>query len=129
MLLGVGFAGNVMFAMSMITDAIELDSICTGMNREGMYTAAFSFIEKSAGAMGPALVGAALSFAGFDSSAEVNVDNYEAVRQATLFGVAYIPAFFALVSVGILSFYKLDEKALAAARAEKALRDAEEAEA
>ena len=79
--------------------------------------------------MGPALVGAALSFAGFDSSAEVNVDNYEAVRQATLFGVAYIPAFFALVSVGILSFYKLDEKALAAARAEKALRDAEEAEA
>ncbi|RPG17724.1 MFS transporter [Ponticaulis sp.] len=129
MILGVGFAGNVMFAMSMITDAIELDSIRTGMNREGMYTAAFSFIEKSAGAMGPALVGAALSFAGFDSSAEVNIDNYEAVRQATLFGVAYIPAFFALVSVGILSFYKLDEKALAEARAEKALRDAAEAEA
>ncbi|MAI89120.1 MFS transporter [Ponticaulis sp.] len=129
MILGVGFAGNVMFAMSMITDAIELDSIRTGMNREGMYTAAFSFIEKSAGAMGPALVGIALSYAGFDKSADVGVDNYEAVRQATLFGVAYIPAFFALVSVGILSFYKLDEKALAEARAEKALRDAAEAEA
>ena len=129
MILGVGFAGNVMFAMSMITDAIELDNIRTGLNREGMYTAAFSFIEKSAGAMGPALVGAALSFAGFDKSAEINADNYEAVRQATLFGVAYIPAFFAIVSVCILSIYKLDEKALEAARAEKAARDAEEAEA
>ena len=129
MILGVGFAGNVMFAMSMITDAIELDNIRTGLNREGMYTAAFSFNEKSAGAMGPALVGAALSFAGFDKSAEINADNYEAVRQATLFGVAYIPAFFAIVSVCILSIYKLDEKALEAARAEKAARDAEEAEA
>lgn len=115
-ILGVGFAGNVMFAMSMITDAIELDKIKTGMNREGMYTAAFSFVEKSAGAMGPALVGAALSFAGFDSSADVNAGNYDAVRQATLFGVAYIPATFALLSVFILSFYRLDEKTLADAR-------------
>ncbi len=119
-ILGVGFAGNVMFAMSMITDAIELDSIKTGMNREGMYTAAFSFVEKSAGALGPAMVGAALSVAGFDKSADVNADNYEAVRQATLFGVAYIPSFFAILSVFILSFYKLDEKTLAAARANSA---------
>ena len=116
-ILGVGFAGNVMFAMSMITDAMELDSLKTGMNREGMYTAAFSFVEKSAGALGPALVGAALSVAGFDKSADVNADNYESVRQATLAGVAYIPSFFALLSVFILSFYKLDEKTLEAARA------------
>ena len=122
-ILGVGFAGNVMFAMSMITDAMELDTIKTGMNREGMYTAAFSFVEKSAGALGPAMVGAALSVAGFDSSADVNADNYEAVRQATLAGVAYIPSFFALLSVGILCFYKLDEKTLAEARA-KAAADA-----
>lgn len=116
-ILGVGFAGNVLFAMSMITDAIEMDSLRTGMRREGMYTAVFSFVEKFSGAIGPTLVGIALSAAGFNAKAQVSAANYESVRGATLLGVAYIPAFFAVVSVVILCFYRLDQRELQQARA------------
>jgi GPH family glycoside/pentoside/hexuronide:cation symporter len=121
-ILGVGFAGNVLFAMSMLTDAMELDSHVTGVRREGMYTALYSFVEKAAGALGPSMVGFALSLAGFSKNAKVNEANYEAVRHASLLGVAYVPAAFALVSVALLAFYKLDQKALAVARASSAAR-------
>jgi GPH family glycoside/pentoside/hexuronide:cation symporter len=123
-ILGVGFAGNVLFAMSMITDAIEMDSLKTGMRREGMYTAVFSFVEKFSGAIGPTLVGIALSMAGFNAKAQVSAANYESVRNATLLGVAYIPAFFAILSVVILCFYRLDQKDLQQARSDRDASDA-----
>jgi GPH family glycoside/pentoside/hexuronide:cation symporter len=123
-ILGVGFAGNVLFAMSMLTDAMELDSHRTGVRREGMYTALYSFVEKAAGALGPSLVGFALSFAGFSKNAAVNDANYDALRQATLLGVTYVPAGFCLLSVFLLTFYKLDQKALEQARQDSLVRNA-----
>lgn len=115
-LVGVGFAGNVLFAMSMIADAIEWDSLRTGLNREGMFTAVFSFVEKFAGAIGPAIVGVALSWAGFSASSEVTPESYATMRHATLIGVAYFPAACASLSVVVLAFYGLNERRLAAAR-------------
>lgn len=115
-LVGVGFAGNVLFAMSMIADAIEWDSIRTGLNREGMFTAVFSFVEKFAGAIGPTIVGVALSWAGFSATSEVTPESYASLRQATLIGVAYFPAICATLSVVVLCFYSLSEEKLAAAR-------------
>jgi len=120
---GIGFSGNVLFAMSMLTDSMELDAHRTGMRREGMYTALYSFVEKFSSAAGPAIVGAALTFAGFDKTASVTPENFEAVRQATLLGVAYIPFGCAILACFLLSFYKLDEKALAQARADGLLAE------
>ncbi|WP_439534670.1 MFS transporter [Polymorphobacter sp.] len=125
-LVGVGFAGNVLFAMSMVTDAIEWDNHQTGLRREGMYTAVFSFVEKMAGAIGPAVVGFALSYAGFSATSKATPESYESVRQAALTGVAYVPAVCALVSVLLLLLYKLDEATLTRSRAAAALRDAAE---
>lgn len=130
LLLGVGFAGNVLFAMSMVTDAIEYDTHRTGLRREGMYTSVFSFVEKFAGAIGPTVVGVALSWAGFSATSEVTPESYAALRQAALVGVTYVPAFCAILSVIALCFYDLDEAALQRARelsaidAEKARKDA-----
>jgi GPH family glycoside/pentoside/hexuronide:cation symporter len=121
-ILGVGFAGNVLFAMSMLTDAMELDSHRTGVRREGMYTALYSFVEKAAGALGPSMVGAALSMAGFSANAKVNAANYVAVRHAALLGAAYVPATFAALSVIILLFYKLDQTSLNQARQQSVAR-------
>jgi GPH family glycoside/pentoside/hexuronide:cation symporter len=115
-LVGVGFAGNVLFAMSMIADAIEWDSIRTGLRREGMFTAVFSFVEKFAGAIGPTIVGVALSWAGFSATSEVTPESYASLRQATLIGVSYFPAVCALLSVVVLGFYSLSEAKLSAAR-------------
>jgi GPH family glycoside/pentoside/hexuronide:cation symporter len=120
-LLGVGFAGNVLFAMSMVTDAIEWDSHKTGLRREAMFTAVFSFVEKMSGALGPAIVGFALSYAGFSATSKATPETYESVRQAALTGVAYVPAVCALISVVLLLFYKLDEQTLTTLRGTSAL--------
>jgi glycoside/pentoside/hexuronide:cation symporter, GPH family len=115
-LLGIAFAGNVLFAMSMLTDAMEIDSHATGMRREGMYSALYSFVEKFAFALGPLIMGFALSYAGFDPRNPPAVAD-AGVRQAVLLGIAYIPAAMAFVAVAILAFYRLDERALLEARA------------
>jgi GPH family glycoside/pentoside/hexuronide:cation symporter len=116
MMTGVAFSGNVMFAMSMLNDAMEMDAHRTGLRREGMYSALYSFVEKFGNAVGPAVVGAALSLAGFDKTASVTAANAGAVRQAALLGVAYIPTGCAVIALILLSFYRLDQKTLAAAR-------------
>ena len=117
-LTGVAFSGNVMFAMSMLNDAMELDALRTGLRREGLYSAVYSFVEKFGNAVGPALVGGALTLAGFDKSATVTAANEAGVRQAALLGVAYIPATCALIAVILLMFYRLDEATLNKARAQ-----------
>jgi glycoside/pentoside/hexuronide:cation symporter, GPH family len=118
---GIAFAGNVLFAMSMLTDAMEVDSHRTGMRREGMYSALYSFTEKLAAAIGPLILGSALSLAGYDPKtppAEVT----DAVRQAVLLGIAYIPAATAVIACLILLFYRLDESTLRAMRTETAAK-------
>jgi GPH family glycoside/pentoside/hexuronide:cation symporter len=88
----------------------------TGLRREGLYSALYSFVDKFGGAVGPAVVGAALSLAGFDKTASVTAANAEQVRQATLLGVAYIPTGCAVIAVTLLFFYRLDQRALKTAR-------------
>lgn len=115
-LLGIAFSGNVLFAMSMLTDAMEVDAHRTGLRREGMYSALYSFIEKLAGAIGPLILGTALGYVGFNARNPPAIAD-EGVRQAVLLGIAYIPAAMAVVACTILLFYRLDERALAEARA------------
>ena len=112
---GIAFVGNVLFAMSMLTDAMEADTHVTGLRREGMYSALYSFIEKLAASIGPLILGGALSYAGFDPANPPQVAD-ESVRQAVLIGVAYVPAAMAVLAVIILSFYRLDEGRLTAMR-------------
>jgi glycoside/pentoside/hexuronide:cation symporter, GPH family len=114
----IAFAGNVVFAMSMLTDAMELDYHRTGQRREGMYSALYSFVEKLAAAVGPLVLGLALAGAGFDPKTPPSQVTEE-VRQAVLLSIAYIPAAMALLAIFILSFYRLDEDAL------RKLREAE----
>jgi Na+/melibiose symporter-like transporter len=81
-----------------------------------MYSALYSFVEKFGNAVGPAVVGAALSVAGFDKTASVTVANAGAVRQAALLGVAYIPTGCAVIALILLCFYRLNQKTLSDAR-------------
>ena len=116
---GIAFSGNVLFAMSMLTDAMEADTHATGLRREGMYSALYSFIEKLAAAIGPLILGTALSYAGFNAANPPKIAD-ESVRQAVLLGIAYVPAAMAVIAVVLLSFYTLDEKKLNAMRASSA---------
>lgn len=119
-ILGVCITGNILLAMSMLTDTIEFDARRTGVQRAGVYTALYSFIEKTTYAFGPLVVGVALSLAGFDRNLPVDELQSPAVRNALLLGVSYLPAVLGIGAVWILYGYRLDEAALNATKREGA---------
>ncbi|MEO9467316.1 MFS transporter [Parasphingorhabdus sp.] len=113
-LVGIAFTGNVVMAMSMLTDIINADANRTGVRREGAFTSLYSFVEKLTGAVGPLIVGFALSIAGFNNKLPFDVPQGGNVDTALLMSVSWLPAIFGLVAVWILSGYKLTEEELQA---------------
>mgnify|MGYP003682030273 CR=1 FL=1 len=109
-LVGVTFTGNVVMAMSMLTDIINADANRTGVRREGAFTALYSFVEKLTGAIGPLIVGFALSIAGFNNKLPFDVPQGGNVDLALVISVSWLPAIFGLVAMLILSGYKLSEQ-------------------
>ena len=109
---GIAFGGNVIMAMSMLTDIINEDATRTGVRREGAFTALYSFVEKLTGALAPLIVGVALSVVGFNKDLPLNVSQGENVNTALMLAVSWLPAFFNLLAVFLLSGYKLTEKDL-----------------
>lgn len=110
-LTGISVSGNVVMAMSMLTDCIEYDARKTGVRREGVYTALYSFVEKFTFALAPLIIGFALSLAGY--TRELSLDQITpAIRQAILLGMSYIPAAMGVVAIVLLLGYKLTEEEL-----------------
>jgi len=109
---GIAFSGNVVMAMSMLTDIINADAKRTGVRREGAFTALYSFVEKFTGAIGPLIVGFALSIAGFNNKLPFDVPQGGNVDTALLFSVSWLPAVFGLIAIWLLSGYKLTEEEL-----------------
>ncbi len=112
LVVGIAAGGNVILAMSMLTDIIEWDARRTGVRREGVYAAVYSFVENGAAAFGPLVIGAALSLAGFNKENPAVTPD---VLQALLLGVVYLPVACAAVSIWLLLGYRLTEAELAAA--------------
>lgn len=111
-LIAFAVAGNVIMAMSMLTDIINHAAQSTGVRREGVYTSFYSFVEKFTFAFGPLIVGVALSLAGFDEQLPAEQMQTPAIRQALLLGMAYIPAAMGLLAVALLWGYRLREEDL-----------------
>lgn len=111
-LISVGACANIIMAMSMLTDIISFDAARTGVRREGVYTAFYSFVEKLTFAAGPLVVGIALSAAGFDKNLPPEVMKTPEIRQALLLGVCYLPGLMGLLAIVLLGGYKLREKDL-----------------
>ena len=110
--IAVAVAGNVIMAMSMLTDIINYSARSTGIRREGVYTAFYSFVEKFTFAFGPLIVGFAMTLAGFDESLPDEALRTPEIRQALLLAVSYIPIAMNLLSVYLLSGYRLSQKDL-----------------
>lgn len=107
--MGIALTGNVVMAMSMLTDVINIDAQKTGVRREGAYTALYSFVEKFTAALGPLLIGFALSFANFDTSLPPDVAQGGDVDTALLLSVSWLPTLFGLAAIWLLTGYKLTE--------------------
>lgn len=111
-LLGVASTGNVIMAMSMLTDIANYDAKITGVRREGVFTSFYTFVEKFTFAFGPLVVGIALSVAGFNEALPLEDMQTPQIRHALLLGMSYIPATMGLVSIFLLMGYKLKESDL-----------------
>lgn len=107
--LAIAMTGNVVMAMSMLTDIINYDAKQTGIRREGVFTSFYSFVEKFTFAFGPLIVGVALSMAGFDKTLPAEQQTGDDVRQALLLGMSYIPATMGVFSIILLIGYNLKE--------------------
>ncbi|MCG8401934.1 MAG: MFS transporter, partial [Firmicutes bacterium] len=114
MMTGIAMSGNILLAMSMLTDTIDFDARRSGVRREGVYTAIYSLTEKATFAFGPLVVGGAMSSAGFDRNLPQEQLQSPAVRDALLLGVSYLPAVMGSVAILLLAGYRLDEKTLLA---------------
>lgn len=106
---GLAFSGNVVMAMSMLTDIINADAQRSGVRREGAFTALYSFVEKLTGAIGPLIVGFALSIAGFNNKLPFDVPQGGDVDTALLISVSWLPAVFGVIAMALLTGYDLSE--------------------
>jgi GPH family glycoside/pentoside/hexuronide:cation symporter len=108
---GVAAAGLLLMGQSMLPDAIEYDFRRTGLRREGIFSALYSFVEKIAAAVAPSILLFVYAAYGFDSKAPVQTaEAVDGIRIAA--GV--LPCLYFALSLPCLYFYRLTEKTLKA---------------
>ncbi|MFT7288204.1 MAG: GPH family glycoside/pentoside/hexuronide:cation symporter [Halieaceae bacterium] len=111
-LMGACGCGVLVCSQSMVVDTIDYDRRLSGINREGVFSAVFSFIEKSTHAAGPLLVGILLGVFGFDQSLPRGAPQPESARDAIMLGMAVLPAACSLIMAAGIWFYDLSEEKL-----------------
>lgn len=108
--LGAASTGNVIMAMSMLTDIINYDSKQTQIRREGVFVSFYSFVEKFTFSLGPLILGVALQWAGYQEDLSLEAKQSPEIRHAMLLGVTYVPVIMGLTSIWLLSGYKLKKE-------------------
>lgn len=111
----VGIAGGGVFLMTqaMLPDAIEADTLRTGIRRAGMFTGVYVLIEKVAGAIGVAFIGAFLSMLGYiESTDATRVVQPASAITGTYLCVSLLPALLVGLSMLAILRYDVDARAL-----------------
>lgn len=111
-LLGAFGAGAHLYGQSMLMDTFAWDYKLTGVRREGVLAAAFSFVEKACMALGPLIVGVLFSTMGFDKELEPTAEQSASAVTAMYLGFIWIPVGMQVMSVTLLKFYPLTEEQL-----------------
>ncbi len=109
-LAGIGFSAQWVLPGSMLPDVIELDEKETGERREGIYFGIRAFLEKLVSALGSAVIGWGLAFAGYAEGVEQTAQSLLGIR--LLFGL--IPAAFMLICIPLLLKYPITKATHAA---------------
>jgi GPH family glycoside/pentoside/hexuronide:cation symporter len=104
--IGIVTGGLTMTAQAMLPDTIQHDAERSGLRREGTFTSVYSFMEKTAFAIGPLVIGMLLEISAYSPlSGETPAP---ATIRAILLAAAVIPAIASALSAAILHFYDLD---------------------
>lgn len=117
-LLGTFAAGKLLLGMTLLPDIMEYDSLRTGMRREGMFSGAYSLVEKSAFALSPFVLSLVLAAFGYQGSVNnAVVAQTDDALFAIYLNIAIVPAACNLLAALVLLRYDLTEDKLAALRA------------
>lgn len=111
-LAGTFTGGMLIFGQSMIVDVIAYDRKISGINREGLFSSVFSFLEKTTYAVGPLIVGLLLKAFGFDMNIPRGQPQPDSALFAIIMGKVWIPVAANLGMLTCLYFFNLTEKRL-----------------
>ena len=106
---GVGSAGLILFAYSMLSDAIRYDGIRTGLRQEGSYAGLTSLLDKVSAAGGIWGLGILMSAAGYISATDAKATQPDSAIAAIYFGFALVPAICMALSFVSLLRYNLTD--------------------
>lgn len=120
-LMGVGYAGQQVFALAMLPDCIAYDDLRTGRRQAGVFTGLWTAGETFGLALGPGVFALALTLGGYVSSAAHTVGQPDSARWAILLGFTVVPALLIGPVTALLGRYRLDESTLEDARAKRQL--------
>ncbi len=113
LLTGIASGGMILFAYSMLSDAIRLDYIQTGLRREGAFAGLTSLIDKLSAAAGISGIGLFLSAMGYVASAAGGAATQSPNAVLAIYiSFTIVPAVSMLLAVLVMFGYRLDERAL-----------------
>ncbi|MFG3687550.1 MFS transporter [Micromonospora sp. NPDC047740] len=114
-LIGVGYAGQQVFALAMLPDCIAYDTARTGRRQAGVFTGLWTAGETFGLALGPGIYGLVLQLSGYvSSSTGVAADQPAGARLGVLLGFTILPALLVAAPVLLLRAYTLTPAQLAA---------------
>jgi GPH family glycoside/pentoside/hexuronide:cation symporter len=111
---GVGYSGMQLFPLAMLPDTVEADEARAGVRRSGLLTGLWTAGETGAFAVGPALVGTVLAFAGFLSTESgQTLTQPSSAIVGILISFSVLPAIAMVLSLLALRRYDLSAERLA----------------
>lgn len=108
------FGGAVLLlGQSLLPDTMEWDYRRTGLRREGMLSAVYTIVEKIAFALGAALTGLLLGWAGYiQGTRGASETQPESAIEAIYWLASILPLAFLIISAGVLLLYDLTPEKL-----------------
>jgi len=123
---GMGAGGALLMGQALLPDTIEYDYLRTGLRREGIFSAIYSFMEKASFAFGPLIVGSVLALTGYVASkaGQPNAIQPSSALRGIYLAISVLPAVSSCLCIVLLRFYTLTEARLKAAEAYRATHPA-----
>ncbi|MEG3634091.1 MFS transporter [Micromonospora palythoicola] len=107
-LLGVGYAGQQVFALAMLPDCIAYDTARTGRRQAGVFTGVWTAGETFGLALGPGIYGLVLALTGYVSSTTgASAAQSDTARLGVLLGFTVLPALLIGLATLLLRPYDL----------------------